>query len=69
MTKAICQHLSENTGKIIQELFAALGNQAVLAALFGYATRPAAGIPCKDALVQLVSAAMQYITWYEGTID
>ena len=66
LSKAICHHLSESTGLMIQELFASLGNHAVLASLFGNAMRPAAGIPCKPALEQLVGAATEYIAWHEG---
>ena len=66
LSRAISHHLSESTGVMIQELFAALGNQAVLASLFGNAMRPAAGIPCKPVLEQLVGAATEYINWYES---
>ncbi|KAL1504338.1 hypothetical protein AB1Y20_010744 [Prymnesium parvum] len=63
---AVAQHLSESSGLMLQELFAALSNQACLAAVFGNALRPASGIQCKGALEQLIAAATDYLSWHEG---
>ena len=51
------QHMSEGSAVMLEELFATLGSQEVLTALFGNAMYPMKGIPCETALKELLGAA------------
>jgi len=69
LSRTVCAHLSESSGQMLNELFSALGSQALLAVLFGNAMRPAAGIPAKGALERLLPASRQYIAWRATLVD
>ena len=61
LSKAIASHMSESSCASMQDVFAQLGSQEVLIALYGNALKPFSGIGCREMLDELMAACQLFL--------